>query len=447
MNIDSIRSQFPALLEKTFLDSACVSLAPLAAAQAIGEFLEMTVHCPARSSTLHHIAMDQMRSKARTEVARLIHADETEVALVESTSHGLNIIAEALPLERGDRLILGDLEFLEVGVPWCQKRERMGLEIDVVPNRYGKLLVEDLAARITPRTKAVVTSSVQWSNGFRMDLDSLSSLCRQRGLWLVVDAVQQLGAFPMDVEQTPVDFLVCGGHKWLNAPFGAGLLYVNKAVRAVLRPPLAGYLSLETPDGGWGNYFQTPGIVPVRDYRFVEEARCFEVGGTSNYPGGIGLAASVQIINELKPANIANHILKLTDTLLSGLEQQSVEIVTPVEPQFRSGIVTFTLGSREKNVALMEHLLDRKILVSVRYTSGVGGLRVSSHFFNNIADIDFLLEQLTHFLRGKSSGWSTRLSGAAPRTLFWEEFWLHAISGAPQRRCITGIDHGRAFGE
>ena len=402
MDIDSIRSQFPALRDKAFLDSACVSLAPVAAAEAIGQFLDMAVHCPARSSTIHHLAMDQMRSRARTEAARLIHADESEVALVESTSHGLNIVAEALPLERGDRVILGDLEFLEVGVPWCQKQRQIGLEIDVVPNRRGRILVEDIAERITRRTKVVVTSSVQWSNGFRIDLNALSTLCRQRGIWLVVDAVQQLGAFPIDVQQTPVDFLACGGHKWLNAPFGTGVLYVNNSVRPVLRPLLTGYLNLETPEGGWGNYFQTPAITPVRDYHFVHEARFFEIGGTSNYPGGVGLAASLQMINALRPENIAAHIFRLTELVIAGLDKIGIEIVSPVEPEFRSGIVTFSLGPSGKNIALMEYLLERKILVSVRYTSGVGGVRVSSHFFNSTADITLLLENVGTFLRGRS---------------------------------------------
>ena len=403
MNIDSIRSQFPALREKIFLDAACVSLAPLAATEAMEKFLDMALHCPARSSTLHHIAMDQMRSPARTELAQLIHADETEIALVESTTHGLNIIAEALPFERGDRLILDDLECFVVGVPWSQKRDRMGLELDIVPNRNGRILVEDIAARITPRTKAVMTSSVQWSNGYRVDLEALSLLCRQRGIWLIIDAVQHLGALPMDVQKTHVDFLACGGHKWLNAPFGAGVLYINKALRPILRPPLAGYLSVETPEGGWGNYFQTPDITPVRDYRYVKEARCYETGGTANYPGGVGLAASVHMIRELQPDNIFTHIMKLTDSLYSGLEKQGIEIVTPTEHKFRSGIVTFTLGSRDKNVAIMEYLLDQKILVAVRYTAGVGGLRISSHFFNTMADIDRVLEQIAHFVRGKSA--------------------------------------------
>lgn len=394
-----IRDQFPALLEKTFLDAACVSLAPVPAAEAIQDFLQFALHCRARSSTLHHIAMDEMRSKARHEAARLINAEESEIALVESTTHGLNIAAGVLPLERGDRIIIGDLEFLEVGVPWCQKRQQMGLEIDVVPNLGGQIRVDDIAERIKPRTKAVVTSSVQWSNGFRLDLKALSALCQERNIWLVVDAIQQLGAVPIDVRETPIDILACGGHKWLNSPFGVGFLYVRRGLLPILRPPIAGYLSVETPEGGWGSYFQTPEITPIREYRFVEEVRRFETGGTSNYPGAIGLAASLQMINGLGTAPIARYILSLTDHLLAGLEKLGLEIVTPLDRRHRSGIITFSRGSREKNIALMEYLLDRRILTSVRYTSGVGGVRISNHFFNSVEDLDYLVEQTGNFLR------------------------------------------------
>jgi cysteine desulfurase/selenocysteine lyase len=399
MNFIEARAQFPALSEKTFLDAACVSLASLVATEAIRKFLEVALHCPSRSSTLHHIAIDEMRSNARTEAARLINADESEIALVESTSHGLTIAAQSLPLERGDRILTSDLEFLEVAVPWCQKQRQMGLEIDTVPNNRGAIRIEDVAERITPHTKAVVISSVQWSNGFRLDLDSLSALCRDRRVWLVVDTVQQLGAFPIDVRKTPIDVLACGGHKWLNAPFGVGLLYINRNVLPALRPPLTGYLNIETPEGGWGNYFQTPEITPVRDYKFVTDARRFEIGGTSNYPGAIGLAASLHMINQLGGANIASYLCDLTTHLLTGLEQLGVEIVTPLELEHRSGIVTFSLGSRDRNVALMEYLLEHKVLISVRYTSGVGGVRISSHFFNTKEDLDRAVEHIRNFLR------------------------------------------------
>jgi selenocysteine lyase/cysteine desulfurase len=392
MDFDNIRDQFPALGEKVFLDAACASLAPRAAIEAIGEFLDVALRCPSRSSTLHHIAMDDMRASARPEVARLINAGEEEVALVESTTHGLSIAANSLPLERGDRVLLCDLEFMQVAVPWCQKREEIGIEIDVVPHRNGEVRIEDIADRIGARTRVVSISSVQWSNGYRSDLGALGALCRDRGVWLVVDAIQQLGAMPIDVKETPVDMLACGGHKWLNSPFGAGFLYVRRDLLEELRPPVAGYLSLEEPEGGWGNYFQTPSIKPVRDYRFVGEARRYEVGGTSNYPGATGLAASVRMINDLGVSRIRDRIYDLTDRLIAGLQEVGVEIVTPLDRRNRSGIVTFSVGEAKDNLALMERLLERQVLVSVRYTSHIGGVRVSCHFYNSFEDIDRLLD-------------------------------------------------------
>src|SRR3977135_2236100 len=116
------RQHFPGLLDKTFLDAACVSLAPRPAVEAIERFLDLTMVCPLDSSTHHHIFMDEMRAAARPAAARLINAYEDEIALVESTSHGLSLAANAIPLVSGDRILLSDLEFLEVAVPWTQKR-------------------------------------------------------------------------------------------------------------------------------------------------------------------------------------------------------------------------------------------------------------------------------------------------------------------------------------
>jgi selenocysteine lyase/cysteine desulfurase len=394
LNWDEVRQQFPALEEKTFLDAACVSLAPRRAVEAIQKFLDSALYCPERSSTEHHIVMDELRAQLRPLAARLINADETDVAIVESTTQGLSFAASAIPLEAGDRVLLCDLEFLQLAVPWCQMKDQRGLEIDVVPNRNGIILVDDIRERITSRTKVLAVSSVQWSNGFKCDLDALSALCREKDIWLVVDAVQQLGAFPIDVRQTPVDVLVAGGHKWLNSPFGTGFLYLRRERVSSLRAPLAGYLSVEPPEGGWGHYFQTPTIAPVRDYRFVDEARRFEIGGTANYPGAIGLAASLELVHEIGQERIAARIAELTDHLIGGLEKRGLDVVTPTDPEDRSGIVTFSVGSSEQNVATMERLLDHGVLVSVRYTSGVGGVRVSCHYYNFPDDLDRLLELL-----------------------------------------------------
>jgi selenocysteine lyase/cysteine desulfurase len=395
---ESIREEFPALKHKVFLDAACVSLAPRAAVAAIEKFLAMARDCPEPSATHHHIAMDEMRSAARPAVAKLLNADEDEIALVESTTHGLSIAAQAIPFETGDRVLLCDLEFMQVAIPWAQLRSR-GIELDCVSNQHGEVTAESIAARITPRTRVVAISSVQWSNGFRCDLAALSRLCRERGVWFVVDATQQVGAVPIDVKHTPVDFLAVGGHKWLNAPFGCGFLYINREVMPKLHPSVAGYLSVETPEGGWGAYFQTPSISPMRDYSFVPAARRFETGGTSNYPGAVGLAASLGIFHRLGQQNIAEHIFGLTDHLIAGLAGLGAEIVTPRAREKRAGIVTFSVGSPAENARLMDGLLQRKILVSVRYTSNVGGVRVSCHFYNNRSDVDALLNGVADLKR------------------------------------------------
>lgn len=393
----SARQHFPGVHDKVFLDSACVSLASRPAVEAVEKFLNLALICPHESSTAHHIFMDEMRAAARPAAARLINAHLDEIALIESTSHGLSIAANSIPLEAGDRVLMPDLEFLEVAIPWVEKKKD-GIEIDVVPNRDGEVRVEDFAERVTARTRVISISSVQWSNGYRADLAAFSKLCRERNLWFVVDAIQQLGAVPLDVREIPIDILACGGHKWLTSPFGCGFLYINRDAFPRLHPPIPGYLSVEDPPGGWGAYFQTPSITPVQDYSYVANARRYEMGGTANYPGAIGLAASLNLILGLGQQNIADHVHRLTDRLVAGLRELPVTVVTTFAKQNRAGIVTFSVGNAEENIKLMNRFLEQRILVSVRYTSHVGGIRVSCHFFNSEEDIDRLLATLRTLL-------------------------------------------------
>lgn len=399
MTIDDARKEFPALQNQVFLDSACVSLAPQRTIEKLRAFLDMAASCPSGSATQQHLDMDTMRSAARPALAKLINASEDDIALMESTTHGLDLVADAIALKRGDRVVVCDLEFVAVALPWVQKRQEIGIEIDVVPNRGGQVLIEDIEAAITADTRVVAVSSVQWSNGFLCDLDALSRLCRDRGVFLIVDAIQQIGAIPLDVQKTPVDAIACGGHKWLLAPFGCGFLYLSKDFRAKVKPPLAGYLSEVEPEDGWGTYFRTPTIKPVRQYDFLDTARRWETGGTANYPGAIALAESVGLINEIGIKNVGEHVLCLTDYLIDTLQQEGLEIVTPLERRNRSSIVTFTLGDVDNNVALVDFLQQHKVLVSLRYTSGVGGVRVACHVFNNREDIGRLVEVTAEFVR------------------------------------------------
>jgi len=393
MNLAAARSCFPGLRDKVFLDAACVSLMPVQADESLRLLSQQLLNCPARDASAHHIALDRTADQPRREIARLIGARPEDIALVESTTQGLQAVAAAVPLTRGDKILVGATEFLGVAVPWIPRQERDGFHIEVIPCRDGRLLVDDFARAIDAHTRMILLSSVQWNNGYRADLAAFAELAEKRGIILVVDAIQQLGAMPLDVGQTPVDFLVCGGHKWLNAPAGRGFLYVHPRQVERLPPPAWGYLNIVEPAVGWAEYFATPTIPAVRPYDFTPTARRFEIGGTANYPGNVVLGASLALINELGRDAIAEHIVRLTDRLIDGLRLAGATVVSPPERAARSGIITFTLGhGPARDGALLHQLWAARIVISQRYTAGIGGLRVSVHFFNNETDIDRLLE-------------------------------------------------------
>ncbi len=400
MELRNAKVHFPGLRGKTFLDAACVGLAPIEAKRAIESFLDQAVMCLDRDASTHHIALDRARVVAVREGARLLDAGNDEIALVESTTHGLNVIASAIPFEPDDNVVICDLEFLQVAIPWLKLAERGSIdEVRLVRNRDGALPIEAFAEQVNDRTRAVVVSSVQWTNGFAVDLNGLADLCRAHDALLVVDAIQQLGATRLSVKDIPADMVVAGGHKWLNAPFGCGLLYVRRSTLPALRMPSWGYLGLEPPEGGWGRYFSTPETTPVRIYDFPTTAKSLEINGTANYPGAVGLGASLELINSLGITAIEEHVRGLTDRLHEELPRLGVRVVTRPEPEARSGITTFEVSDvPAKNEAFLEALLDERIYVAMRYTSQVGGIRISTHLYNDHDDLDRLLHTIVRLL-------------------------------------------------
>jgi cysteine desulfurase / selenocysteine lyase len=400
MNVADARSFFPGTHGRAFLDAACVSLMPAQADEALRRLAHDLLLCPARDASSHHIALDHTAEQPRAEIARLINARPADVALVESTTHALQAVASAIPLARGEKVLVSETEFLGLAVPWVGLRQRHGFDIEVVPHREGRLLPEDFERATDSRTRLLLLSSVQWAGGFRADLAAFSELARRRNLVLVIDAIQELGALRIDVARTPVDFLVCGGHKWLNAPAGRGFLYAHPRRHVPAALP-RGYLHVRQPPQGWAEYFATPSTPAVRDYDFVDEARAFELGGTANYPGNVVLGASVALVNELGPEKIEAHVLDLGDRLIEDLRRAGATLVSPAERPARSGIITFTLGSGpERDRAFLHSLWERGIILSQRYTAGVGGLRASVHFYNHADDVLRLAEAVRRELAG-----------------------------------------------
>jgi cysteine desulfurase / selenocysteine lyase len=387
-----IQREFPGLSGKTYLNAGALSVAPQRAIQAMERMAAIaSAQVDANSGQIWG-EFDAMLKSARQNAAWLIKAEESEIALAESTTRGMTIAADAIPLAKGDRVLLCDMEYPAVALPWVQKQQTVGIEIDVVPNRNGEVRVEDFAARIAPRTTVIAISSVQWTSGYRCDLAAMSKLCRDHGIFLVVDAIQQLGAIPIDVKATPADFIACGGHKWLNSPFGMGFLYVNRDTMPRLNPLTAGLMGTVPPEGGWGAYLESPDAQAVREYAFLNEARRYEVGGTTNFGGAAALGSSLSLIRELGKDAIAEQVHTLTDRLVAELARIGVRVVTKLDREHRAGIVSFDLGSAERNRKLAKDLESKKIVVSVRYSAGVGGVRVCCQFYNSIEDVDRLIE-------------------------------------------------------
>src|SRR5436853_228769 len=186
---------------------------------------------------------------ARVAVARLLNADPSEIALATNTSHGLNLAASALPLQRGDVVLVSDREFPANVYPWMLLKKQ-GVEVELAPCAPEgwpdeAYLVERLH---DPRVRVLAVSFVQFSNGYRADLARLGVACRANGTFLVVDGIQGVGDSVLDVRETPVDILACGGQKWLLAPWGSGFVYVRRELISVLEPAVAGWMAFEGTD-------------------------------------------------------------------------------------------------------------------------------------------------------------------------------------------------------
>ncbi|MFZ0392039.1 MAG: aminotransferase class V-fold PLP-dependent enzyme [Calditrichia bacterium] len=367
---NTYRELFPHLQTQTYLNHAAISPMNIRARKAIEEFLEMR----STGNIEFWPAARDSKEQFVSQIARLINGEAAGIALVPNTSAGLNVLARGLNWQSGDRILLNDFEFPANVIPFLNL-ERNGVIIDFVHHRNGRIELEDLHAAITPRTRLLSISFVQFMNGFRSDLEAIGRLCRRHGIIFCVDAIQGLGALQMNVQEWGIDFLATSGHKWLMWPAGLGFVYISPRIFHEVYPAVAGWLSLETP---WDffNYRQP----------FAETATRFEPG-TFNTAGVIAASASLEMMLEVGPAAIQEKILQNTDYLITRLQETGYSLFTDPSPEHRSGIVSFKHNRAEE---VYENLKKKAITVSLRE----GHIRVAPHFYNNREDLDKFLNAL-----------------------------------------------------
>jgi selenocysteine lyase/cysteine desulfurase len=363
-----LREDFPVTKKYSYLANAAISPIPIQVQNAVSDFYkDNTIY----GGTRWQKWIDCIE-EARRMYAAFIGARPEEIAFTHSTSEGMNIIAHMLA-HRG-HAISNDLEFPSSNLPWINR----GADMTIVPSRNGMVPIERIRKAIGKKTRTIITSHVQYSTGFKQDLETLSEICGEENLYLVVNATQSIGALNFDVGKFGVDFTVANGHKWMLSSFGIGTLYIQSKLlddESGLNPPFFSQFGQEDRE-----HFDNMKI------RMSKNASKFELS-TPHFPNIIALKAAIAYISKINILRIEERIRYLTQYLIDRLAELKIQVLSPLSNTHRSAIIVFKSRSPEHLVA---YLGKKRIIVSARG----GGIRVSPHFYNDEGDIDYLISAL-----------------------------------------------------
>lgn len=372
-DLNAARQQFPFLNHSVYLSTCAIGPLPAVTRRAIDAVSDALTDPSQLSADLWNLI-----GAGRDQAAALINAHPDEIAQVQNTAEGMNIIAHALPLQPGDNVVMCDQEYPAVVYPFMNQQRLRGVEARIVPHDGGGMTLDLLERHADARTRAVAVSTVEFVTGFRADLVAIGEWCRARNIWLVVDGIQSLGAAPMDVKAARIDALATGSHKWMLGPLGAGFLYVNRDRLGELTPPFAGASSVVDAE----NYL---------DYNltFLPNAQRFELG-VKNMIGIAGLGASLGFLRGLGIPAIEAWTLHLTGLLIDELDRLGYPLVSNRHPRYRSAIVSFRTPNPEGVPVAAERLKAAKVTCTIRS----GCLRLAAHGFNSEDDIRAVAEAL-----------------------------------------------------
>jgi len=373
-------TEFPWTAATTYLNNAAIGPIP--------ERTRLALEALNAKRTAPHLLPDRdlfpLLDAARQAAAGLVGAGVDEIALMPNTTAALNVAARALPLAAGDVVLLSDREFPANVYAWLALRSR-GVAVERVPVAADGFPDEDrLEARLAdPRVRVLAVSFVQFANGFTADLARLGAACRRTGAFLVVDAIQGLGAVPLDVRETPVDLLACGGQKWLLSPWGTGFLYVRRGLTAALEPPAVSWLA----------YYSADDFTRLLDYpeRLRADAQRFEVAAT--FQDQLGFATSVGMLLELGVPAIAAYTRALGDALIAWAEGRGVRVVSPTAPARRSAIVCLAPPDPAE---AQRRLRQAGVVCSLRE----GALRFAPHVYNTMDEVERAVQVMDDEVRG-----------------------------------------------
>ncbi|MGB5107266.1 MAG: aminotransferase class V-fold PLP-dependent enzyme [Candidatus Zixiibacteriota bacterium] len=317
----------------------------------------------------------------RQNAASLIGAEPDEIEFAINTSWGINLAVLGLDWQPGDEVLMPDNEFASVPYPF-RVLENQGVVVKYIPTVDRNFSFEEMSKLVTPRTRVLAISFVQYFNGFRNDIKMLGEFCQQRGIYFLVDAIQGLGVCPLNVKECHIDLLACGAQKWLLSPLGSGFFYVSRQAKRTLKSFTTGWMGVD-----WQLDYTD---LTHFDRDSFEDARRFNLG-TYPYIQLWGMAAALKYINDIGVENIFKHNLALIDRLIEYIRRDDFYRVNgSLDPAHRSQIMNISSPANER---LHKYLLHSGFVLVYRE----GGVRVAVNFYNTTEEIDRLIATLKQF--------------------------------------------------
>jgi selenocysteine lyase/cysteine desulfurase len=365
---DQYAHHFPVRAHLIYLNHAAVAPLCKPAADAVKRFSDDSV----QFGSWHYQDWLDTYEGLRVAAARLVNADRREIALMKNTSEGISTVALGLDWKPGDRIVAFREEFPSNYYPW-KRLEQKGISVTwlSVADPIEKIADAARGARL------LAISFVQFLSGYRAPIQAIGEICHTNRCIFLVDAIQGLGAFPLDVKACHIDALAADGHKWLLGPEGCGILYINQALQDRVEPVEFGWSNV----AGYNDYAS-------RDMSLRQDAGRYECGSL-NTIGCFGLRASIELLLEVGTGKIAPLVQNLGDRIAEGVLHKGYEVLGTRTPETGAGIVSFRKPAVD-SAEIVRKLAAAGISVAPR----AGWVRTSPHFYISPADIDRMLDEL-----------------------------------------------------
>jgi cysteine desulfurase / selenocysteine lyase len=361
----NIRKQFPVTDNSVYLNTAAAGPLARSTAEAGAAYYEQMMN----DGDVHWDEWLAKREEVRAQVARFINAEPDEIGFTTNTSSGMNVIIDAL--EKHGEVISCDLEFPVTTIPWMHRR----IPVHLVKSVEGVVRPDDLKAAMNTRTGVISISYVQYSNGFRSNLEELGNNKGQHAF--VVNASQAAGAFEIDVKRMKIDALCSTGHKWMRSGYGSGFVYLSRELQAASHPRAIGWLSVEQPYEMRNNEIRLRHTLSARSEP-----------GCPHFAGIFALGASIEMMQAIGPAHIEARVLELNRKLTARLYEAGWQVLSPLADEaYRSAE---TLVADDNPAEAVSKLASYNVMV----TEKPQGFRVATDLFNNDDDIENLIDAL-----------------------------------------------------